>query len=74
LKLQLEKENIVLREKLQREGGFSKIIRSSEALYYVLLRVETGFQSRGSRAGVPGVGVPGFRVLLSSENVRLMVL
>jgi hypothetical protein len=52
LKLQLEKENIALREKLQREGGFSKIIRSSEALYYVLLRVEPGFQSRG--AGVPG--------------------
>jgi hypothetical protein len=44
LKLQLEKENIVLREKLQRGGGFSKIIGSSEALHYLLLRVEPGFR------------------------------
>jgi len=39
LKLQLEKENIVLREELQQEQSLGKIIGSSEALKYVLFRV-----------------------------------
>ena len=39
LKLQMEKENIVLREELRRELGFEKIIGSSDALNYVLFRV-----------------------------------
>jgi transcriptional regulator with GAF, ATPase, and Fis domain len=39
LKLQLEKENIVLREELRREMGFEKIIGSSENLKYVFFRV-----------------------------------
>jgi PAS domain S-box-containing protein len=39
LKLQLEKENIVLREELKREIGFEKIIGSSETLKYVFFRV-----------------------------------
>jgi formate hydrogenlyase transcriptional activator len=39
LKLQLEKENIVLREELKREMGFEKIIGSSETLKYVFFRV-----------------------------------
>jgi formate hydrogenlyase transcriptional activator len=39
LKLQLENENIILREELRREQGFEKIIGSSDALNYVLFRV-----------------------------------
>jgi PAS domain S-box-containing protein len=39
LKLQLEKENIVLREELRKELGFEKIIGKSDALNYVLFRV-----------------------------------
>ncbi len=39
LKLQLEKENIVLREELGEEKGFGKIIGNSDALSYVLFRV-----------------------------------
>ncbi len=39
LKLQLEKENICLREELYQERGISKIIGDSDALNYVLFRV-----------------------------------
>jgi formate hydrogenlyase transcriptional activator len=39
LKLQLEKENIVLREELRREMGFENLIGSSETLKYVFFRV-----------------------------------
>jgi transcriptional regulator with GAF, ATPase, and Fis domain len=39
LKLQLEKENINLREELSQGQGFEKIIGSSDALNYVLFRV-----------------------------------
>ena len=39
LKLQLEKENIYLREELGQELGFGKIIGKSDALNYVLFRV-----------------------------------
>ena len=39
LKLQLEKENIVLREELQGEQGFEKFIGKSDALNYVLFRL-----------------------------------
>jgi formate hydrogenlyase transcriptional activator len=39
LKLQLEDENIILREELRREQGFEKIIGSSDALNYVLFRI-----------------------------------
>jgi transcriptional regulator with GAF, ATPase, and Fis domain len=39
LKQRLEKENICLREELQQEKGFGKIIGNSEALKYVLFRV-----------------------------------
>ncbi len=39
LKLQLEKENIILREELSQGQGFEKIIGSSDALNYVLFRV-----------------------------------
>jgi len=40
LKLQLEKENLFLREELGRRQGFGRIIGSSDALNYVLFRVE----------------------------------
>jgi len=39
LKLQLEKENVYLREELSQGQGFEKIIGSSDALNYVLFRV-----------------------------------
>ena len=39
LKLQLEKENINLREELSQGQGFEKIVGSSDALNYVLFRV-----------------------------------
>jgi formate hydrogenlyase transcriptional activator len=39
LKLQLEKENIILREELREKQGFDKIIGNSDALNYVLFRV-----------------------------------
>ena len=40
LKIQLEKENIYLREEIKTELGFGKIIGSSDALKYVLFRAE----------------------------------
>lgn len=40
LKSQLEKENIYLREEIKTEHGFDKIIGSSDALQYVLFRVQ----------------------------------
>jgi formate hydrogenlyase transcriptional activator len=39
LKLQLEKENLYLREELSQGQGFEKIVGSSDALNYVLFRV-----------------------------------
>jgi PAS domain S-box-containing protein len=39
LRLQLEKENVYLREELGQEQGFGKIIGKSDALNYVLFRV-----------------------------------
>jgi len=40
LKLQLEKENIYLREEIKTEQGFQKIVGSSDALQYVSFRVQ----------------------------------
>ncbi len=39
LKLQLEKENVLLRQELKTEKGFEKIIGDSDALKYVLFRI-----------------------------------
>jgi formate hydrogenlyase transcriptional activator len=40
LKLQLEKENLYLREEIKTVSGFEKIVGNSEAIQYVLFRVE----------------------------------
>jgi formate hydrogenlyase transcriptional activator len=40
LKLQLEKENLYLREEIKTVQGFEKIVGNSEALKYVLIRVK----------------------------------
>jgi transcriptional regulator with GAF, ATPase, and Fis domain len=40
LKLQLEKENVVLREEIRTGQGFQKIVGSSDALQYVSFRVQ----------------------------------
>ncbi len=40
LKLQLEKENVYLREEIKTVQGFEKIVGKSDALRYVLFRVE----------------------------------
>jgi transcriptional regulator with GAF, ATPase, and Fis domain len=40
LKLQLEKENVVLREEIRTGQGFRKIVGSSDALQYVSFRVQ----------------------------------
>jgi len=40
LKLQLEKENIALRDEIKAEKGFEKIIGDSDALNYVLFRIK----------------------------------
>ena len=39
LKLQLEKENVALREEIKVERGFEKILGNSDALQYVLFRI-----------------------------------
>jgi len=40
LKLQLEKENVYLREEIKTRKGFQKIVGNSEALQYVFFRLE----------------------------------
>ena len=40
LKLQLEKENVYLREEIKTERGFGKVIGDSDALRYVLFRAQ----------------------------------